>query len=54
MANVVNTVRGPIAAEELGKTLIHEHIVFGYPGFDGDVTLGGSTGRRPCRKGSRW
>ncbi|GGE12553.1 phosphotriesterase [Marinithermofilum abyssi] len=41
MEKVVNTVRGPIATEELGKTLIHEHFAFGYPGFDGDVTLGG-------------
>jgi phosphotriesterase-related protein len=36
----INTVTGPIKAEQLGKTLIHEHFVFGYPGFQGDVTLG--------------
>src|SRR5699024_10391624 len=23
-----------------GKTLIHEHFLFGYPGYEGDVTLG--------------
>lgn len=37
----VNTVTGPISVEQLGKTLIHEHFIFGYPGFQGDVTLGG-------------
>ncbi|TLS36909.1 phosphotriesterase family protein [Pseudalkalibacillus caeni] len=36
----IETVTGPISAEELGKTLIHEHFVFGYPGFSGDITLG--------------
>jgi phosphotriesterase-related protein len=36
----INTVTGPIKAEQLGKTLIHEHFIFGYPGFQGDVTLG--------------
>lgn len=37
----INTVTGPIKAEQLGKTLVHEHFIFGYPGFRGDVTLGG-------------
>lgn len=37
---MINTVTGPINAEQLGKTLIHEHFIFGYPGFQGDVTLG--------------
>ncbi|RSK27351.1 phosphotriesterase [Bacillus sp. HMF5848] len=36
----VQTVTGPISVEQLGKTLIHEHFVFGYPGFQGDNTLG--------------
>ncbi|SDH89354.1 phosphotriesterase family protein [Alteribacillus bidgolensis] len=36
----VETVLGPVDAEELGKTLIHEHFFFGYPGFQGDMTLG--------------
>ena len=35
------TVTGPVAAEQLGMTLPHEHVVFGYPGYAGDVTLGG-------------
>ncbi|AET68687.1 putative metal-dependent hydrolase with the TIM-barrel fold [Desulfosporosinus orientis DSM 765] len=41
MTATVNTVLGPITAGELGKTLVHEHFVFGYPGFEGDSTLGG-------------
>ncbi|WML40073.1 phosphotriesterase-related protein [Neobacillus sp. OS1-2] len=36
----VETVTGPISVDRLGKTLIHEHFIFGYPGFQGDVTLG--------------
>jgi len=36
----VETVTGPISVELLGKTLIHEHFIFGYPGYQGDVTLG--------------
>lgn len=36
----VETVTGPIPVDQLGKTLIHEHFIFGYPGFQGDVTLG--------------
>lgn len=40
MAKQVETVTGTIAPEALGKTLIHEHFIFGYPGFQGDMTLG--------------
>lgn len=40
MSSIVETVTGPISANQLGKTLIHEHFIFGYPGFQGDVTLG--------------
>lgn len=36
----VETVRGKLDANELGKTLIHEHFFFGYPGFQGDLTIG--------------
>jgi len=36
----VNTVLGPVSADRLGKTLFHEHFVFGYPGFQGDTTMG--------------
>lgn len=38
----VETVRGPLDATKLGKTLIHEHFYFGYPGFQGDMTIGTS------------
>ncbi|KZZ85731.1 phosphotriesterase family protein [Bacillus sp. SJS] len=37
----LETVTGAITADELGKTLIHEHFLFGYPGYSGDLTLGG-------------
>lgn len=38
--NMVNTVVGPIPAEKMGKTMIHEHFFFGYPGYQGDITVG--------------
>ncbi len=34
---LVNTVTGAVNSEELGITLMHEHFVFGYPGYQGDV-----------------
>lgn len=37
----VNTVSGPAAPDQLGRTLMHEHFLFGYCGFQGDATLGG-------------
>lgn len=40
MTKTVETVLGPAPVEQLGKTLIHEHFLFGYPGFQGDVTHG--------------
>jgi len=36
---MVNTVMGPVKPEDLGLTLMHEHIVFGYPGWYGDGTV---------------
>jgi phosphotriesterase-related protein len=30
---IINTVLGPRAPEELGRTLIHEHVLIGYPGW---------------------
>jgi len=32
----INTVLGPIAPEDLGGTLVHEHIAAGYPGWECD------------------
>ncbi|MDR0718432.1 MAG: hypothetical protein LBF78_02260, partial [Treponema sp.] len=40
MAALVNTVLGKVSADSLGKTLSHEHFVYGSPGFEGDCTLG--------------
>ncbi|SES74052.1 phosphotriesterase-related protein [Salinibacillus kushneri] len=36
MSQKVNTVLGPVPVDELGKTLMHEHFFFGYPGFYGN------------------
>ena len=43
MATTVNTVTGPISSDELGKTLMHEHFFFGYPGYAGDTTFGSNS-----------
>jgi len=40
MIKSIETVTGTIPISKMGKTLIHEHFLFGYPGFEGDVTLG--------------
>ena len=37
MSKMVNTVLGPVPANEIGKTLMHEHFFFGYPGFTGNT-----------------
>lgn len=36
MGKMVNTVLGPVDVESLGKTLMHEHFFFGYPGYFGN------------------
>ena len=36
---MVNTVTGPVSPDDLGITLMHEHVVFAYPGWYGDCTL---------------
>ena len=56
MATQINTVTGPITPGDLGKTLMHEHFFFGYPGYQGDslgfrtreelVTLGVETAEK--------
>lgn len=33
---IIQTVTGPIDADDLGRTLAHEHIVVGWPGWDSD------------------
>ncbi|MGC3993130.1 MAG: hypothetical protein QM779_03210 [Propionicimonas sp.] len=37
--STVNTVTGPVEVDTLGRTLMHEHLVFGYPGHEGDRTM---------------
>lgn len=36
MVKKVNTVAGPIWAADLGSVLMHEHVTFSYPGYQGD------------------
>ena len=35
----IMTVLGPISADELGVTLVHEHMAFGFPGWSADETV---------------
>jgi phosphotriesterase-related protein len=35
----INTVCGPISSDELGKTLMHEHVLVGFPGWEGDLSM---------------
>lgn len=39
MSRMINTVTGPVSSDALGGVLAHEHFVFGYPGYTGDVSL---------------
>ncbi len=39
MKKEVNTVTGKIPVDKMGKTLMHEHIVFGYDGYGIDAAL---------------
>ncbi|MGE5545203.1 MAG: phosphotriesterase [Bacillota bacterium] len=39
MSKMINTVTGPVSSDSLGKTYIHEHLLFGYPGFQGDFSV---------------
>lgn len=36
-SNTVNTVTGPVAIENLGQTLMHEHLLIGLPGWQMDT-----------------
>ena len=33
MSTMVNTVTGPVSSADLGRTLIHEHVLIGFPGW---------------------
>jgi phosphotriesterase-related protein len=35
---MINTVTGPVSSDNLGAVLAHEHVLFGYPGYEGDAT----------------
>lgn len=37
MSRTIQTVTGPITADQLGLCLAHQHILFGYPGWEGCV-----------------
>ncbi len=37
MGQLINSVLGPIAPDDLGITLVHEHLIFGYPGWQYDT-----------------
>ena len=39
MENTVMTVTGPISTDDLGMTLMHEHVTFAYPGWFADDSL---------------
>lgn len=41
----INTVTGEIVATNLGAVLSHEHFVFGYPGFSGDLSFDAYKGK---------
>src|SRR5215831_18056886 len=43
MAKTVNTVIGPISAAALGPTLIHEHLLIGFSGWESDTFHPGPT-----------
>lgn len=48
MSREIQTVTGPIAPESLGRTLMHEHLIIGYPGWESD-TLHPGPGRDEMR-----
>jgi phosphotriesterase-related protein len=37
MSNEIRTVTGTVAADDLGRTLMHEHLMIGYPGWESDT-----------------
>jgi phosphotriesterase-related protein len=39
MEKTVMTVTGPIPADQLGVTLMHEHFTFAYPGWFADDSI---------------
>lgn len=37
--SIATTVRGAVDPDDLGRTLVHEHFFFGYPGHEADRTM---------------
>lgn len=35
MAQMIQTVTGPVPADQMGRCLSHQHVLFGYPGWEG-------------------
>jgi phosphotriesterase-related protein len=35
----IQTVTGAVSPDDLGVTLVHEHVLYGYPGWEGDRTV---------------
>lgn len=54
MGKMINTVLGTIEAKDLGKTLMHEHLIYGFCGFQGDYTLGGFDELLCIRENMKW
>lgn len=54
MGKTINTVLGPIEAKDMGKTLMHEHLVYGFCGFQGDYTLGGFDELNCIKENMKW
>ena len=54
MAKQINTVLGPIEAKDLGKTFMHEHLVYGFCGFQGDDTLGPFDELTAIKENMKW
>ena len=49
MTNTVQTVTGPRRPSELGLTLMHEHLVIGWPGWESDTAVPPSDKRETKR-----
>jgi len=49
MANTIQTVTGPCRPADLGLTLMHEHLIIGWPGWESD-TAAAPFDRREARK----
>ncbi len=43
MATQIQTVTGPATPDELGRTLMHEHVLIGFPGWEADTIRPGAT-----------